>query len=450
MTPARTCALLVAAVAAVYASAFAGTFQFDDFRVIVDNSAVHGWSAWWASMPGIRPLLKASYTLSWVTGGGSALAFHVPNVALHAASACLVFELVRHWTDGSLAMPPARPVRRDGDLAVPLAVALLFALHPAQTEVVTYVSGRSSGLMATLYLASMLAWERARAAGGGRLLGIVSLATFAAALATKETAWTLPFALVLVELTRNGGRLRAAGAAARAHFALLATAALAILALPTYRRMLASAFALRDPVDNLVAQVSAVAYLLANPLLTLHVNIDPVVPRLTGVAWGAVAAALVALLYVGAAGVRRGLVPGFGLLWFFLHLTPTNSLLARDDLANDRQLALAVIGIALAYCSLIRVRLSSRAFAAVTLALALVLGTVTALRNIDYRSEVALWQSSLAADPRNARAWNNLGMAWRAEGRNDEARMAFLRALEIDPAHPQALGNLLELGAALR
>ena len=148
--------------------------------------------------------------------------------------------------------------------------------------------------------------------------------------------------------------------------------------------------------------------------------------------------------------MRRGLVPGFGLLWFFLHLTPTNSLLARDDLANDRQLALAVIGIALAYCSLIRVRLSSRAFAAVTLALALVLGTVTALRNIDYRSEVALWQSSLAADPRNARAWNNLGMAWRAEGRNDEARMAFLRALEIDPAHPQALGNLLELGAALR
>lgn len=445
MTPARACALLVAAVAAAYASAFAGTFQFDDFRVIVDNPAVHGWSAWWASMPGIRPLLKASYTLSWVTGKGSAVAFHVVNVAVHAASACLVFELVRRWTDGSLAMPPAGPLRRDGDLAVPVAVALLFALHPAQTEVVTYVSGRSSGLMAMLYLASMTAWERARAEGGRRLWRVMSLLAFAAALATKETAWTLPFALVLVEVTRNGGRVGAACAAARAHVALLAGAALAILALPPYRRMLASAFALRDPVDNLAAQVSGVAYLLANPLLTLHVNIDPVVPRLTGAAWWAVAAALAALLYVGVSGVRRGLLPGFGLLWFFLHLAPTNSFIARDDLANDRQLALAMIGIALAYCSLIRVRLSPRAFAAVTLALAIVLGTVTALRNLDYRSEVALWQSSLAADPRNARAWNNLGMAWRGEGRADEARMAFVRALEIDPAHPQALGNLLQL-----
>lgn len=450
MTPARARALLVAAVLAAYATAFAGTFQFDDFRVIVDNPAVHAWGAWWASMPGIRPLLKASYTLSWVTGGGAVIAFHLLDVALHAACACLVFEIVRHWTDGSLVMPLARPLRPEASLAVPLAVALLFALHPAQTEVVTYVSGRSSGLMATLYLVSLLAWERDRAAGGVRSLGIASLVAFAGALATKETAWTLPFALLLIELTRNGGRWREAWRASRGHFALLGLAALAILALPTYRRMLASAFALRDPLDNLVAQVSAIAYLMANPLLTLHLNIDPVVPRVTGLAWWAVAAALLALLYAGVSGVRRGLVPGFGLVWLFVHLAPTNSLIARDDLANDRQLALALIGIALAYCSLVYVRLSSRGFAAVTIALAIVLGTVTALRNLDYRSETALWQASLAAEPRNARAWNNLGIAWREAGRSDEARMAFQRALEIDPAHPQALGNLLGLDAARR
>ncbi len=76
-----------------------------DHRVIVDNPRVHDWAAWWASMPGIRPLLKASYTLSWTMGGGAPLAFHAFNVACHAASACLVFALARRWTDGSPVMP---------------------------------------------------------------------------------------------------------------------------------------------------------------------------------------------------------------------------------------------------------------------------------------------------------------------------------------------------------
>lgn len=446
LTPPRACALLVAAVLAAYASAFGGVFQFDDHRVIVDNPRVHDWAAWWASMPGIRPLLKASYTLSWTLGGGSPLAFHVFNVACHAASACLVFALARRWTDASPVMPVASTPPREAMIGLPFAVALLVALHPAQTEVVTYISGRSSGLMALFYLASLLCWERGREHDRPRVWQGASLLLFLAALATKETAWTLPFALLLVEAVRNGRQWRAALRAAQAHLAVLALAMVVILALPTYRRMLAGAFALRDPLANLATQVSGVAYLIVNPLLTLKLDIDATPPLFTGWSWLFVAFALAALLYVGLAGARRGLVVGFGVLWFFLHLVPTNSLIARDDLANDRQLTLAMIGVSLAYCSLTWGRLSRRTFAAVIAALAIVLGTVTALRNLDYRSEVALWQASLTVNPRNARAWNNLGVAWRMEGDIAQARLAFQRALELDPSHPQALGNLLELG----
>ena len=450
MTAARACALVVAAVLAAYATAFGGAFQFDDFRVIVNNPAVHDGAAWWASMPGIRPLLKATYTLSWIAGNGGTVAFHAFNVAVHATSACLVLLLVRHWTDGSVAMLPSGTPVAASPLGVPIAVALIFALHPAQTETVTYISGRSSALMAMFYLGCVLAWERGRAAPSAWRWSALSLGLFAAALAVKETAWTLPFALLLIEFTRNGRHGREAWNATRAHFVVLGVAVVAILALPTYRRMLAAAVALRDPLDNLGAQVSGIAYLLANPLVTLHLNIDPVVPRFTGVTWLLVAAALLLLLWVGIAGVRRGFVTGFGLLWFFLHLAPTNSLIARDDIANDRQLVLALIGIALVYASIVHLRLPRQGFVAVTAALAIVLGTTTALRNLDYRSELALWQASLAADPRNPRAWNNLGMAWRTAGRADEARVAFQRALELDPEHPQALTNLLDLEAASR
>ncbi len=88
-------AALPVAVAIAWANAFPGTFQFDDYAVIVDNPAVQRWTAFVASMPGIRPLLKASYTFSWTVGGGAPTAFVAFNVAVHAANAVLVMLLAR-------------------------------------------------------------------------------------------------------------------------------------------------------------------------------------------------------------------------------------------------------------------------------------------------------------------------------------------------------------------
>ena len=142
--------------------------------------------------------------------------------------------------------------------------------------------------------------------------------------------------------------------------------------------------------------------------------------------------------------LRRQPWVGVGLLWFFLHLLPTNSLLPRNDLANDRQLYLALIGPAwLAVVAL--QRWLPRPAPAVVALLALVLGTATAVRNLDYRSEVALWQATAAHSPNKARAWNNLGYAHQQAGQASAAAVAYRRALTIDPAHVQARSNLMAL-----
>ena len=57
-TALATLAALAALVFAVWWPALGASFQFDDFNVIVGNPRVHSLSAWLASMPGIRPLLK--------------------------------------------------------------------------------------------------------------------------------------------------------------------------------------------------------------------------------------------------------------------------------------------------------------------------------------------------------------------------------------------------------
>ncbi len=414
--------LLFAAALAAYGNAFFGSFQFDDFNVIVRQGAVHSLGAWWDSMPGIRPLLKLSYALSWSAGGGGTYAFHAVNIMLHAANVLLVWQVLRTLFE-------RMGVAGEGFAA--FAAALLFALHPAHTEAVTYLSGRSSSMMAFFYLASLLAYLR----GAPRW---VSPALFLAALATKEVAVTLPFALLLCEAldVRRPFDLRAALRRQALHWGVLGLGLALMAALPRYREMLEASLALRPFADQLALQTGAIARHVGVLILAVPPNIDPQVAAVPPIAGLAVVAAIA----VGCALLRVQPWYALALLWFFLHLAPTNSLLPRLDAVNDRQLYLASIGpLALAGLAL---SLMPRGRVALAAALALVLALGTVLRNRDYRSEVALWTETARLSPGKARAFNNLGFALQQAGRPEEARTAYERALALDPEHVPARINL--------
>ena len=426
MSDRRQFAVIVAATALAYVNALGGTFQFDDYSVIVEQPVVHTWSAWLASMPGIRPLLKASYALSWSLAP-SAWVFIVFNAGCHAANACLVYVLARRWA-AEFHGSATRPAH------MALFTALVFALHPAQTEAVTYIAGRSVSLMALFYLGALCAHQYGRRG--------FSVALFAAAMMVRETAWTLPFALVLIEAAR-GRRGRAMWRAAHWHFALLAACAAGALALPAYRAMLARSLEVRGPLANLSAQVDGIAYLVSHPLLTLRLSIDPEIAICPiGLPWTAVALALALLAAAGFWWLRRRPLAGFAILWFLLQLVPTNSLLARLDLANDRQLYLALTGPALLVAAALAAIRSTRVAALVATGLVIVLGVATILRNRDYVSEVALWEATARTSPGKARVWNNLGYAWHLAGDPDKAVAAYRRALALDPGEYKARANL--------
>jgi protein O-mannosyl-transferase len=176
----------------------------------------------------------------------------------------------------------------------------------------------------------------------------------------------------------------------------------------------------------------------------MRLNFDPdlAVRDAIDVAWLAKLAVIVAVFAFATQQLRRRPWVGFAILWFALALLPTHSLLARLELANDRQLYLAMVGPALAI-GVVLASMRARALGvAAAVGLGLILGFATFVRVSDYSTESRLWSATARASPGNARAWNNLGHALAAQGDADGARSAYEKALAIDPESPRARGNL--------
>ncbi len=438
-TRSRHLGVLICAVLLAYANALRGAFQFDDFKVIVDNPAIRSGSAWLAGAAGIRPLLKASYALNWAVDQGP-LGFHFLNVVLHAANAALLYHVLCRWT----APQPNEGVSKPNAQAAFLA-ALLWALHPVQTEAVTYISGRSLSLMATFYLGSLLAYIRGRVTQDKMLQWGVSPLLFLLAFLTKETAVTLPMTLMLWELTGATKPRPFRGPAV--HWVALGGVGLLLALHGDYRRLLSFGFQQRSLLDNLRSQIHGATWLLVKLPWPHPLNIDPVLPVFHRWTWGLAAelALLLGFLALGIWSVRRRPWLAFGILWAFLHLVPTNSVVPRLDLVNERQLYLASVGPLLVLSIGLSGMGPSRLGRAAIGGLILLLGLLTVVRNQDYRTEIALWESSLHAQPDNPRALNNLGTAYGAAGNYEGAMRSYREALRLKPDYEMPRRNLAVL-----
>lgn len=448
-------ALLLLAIGAAYANALGASFQFDDWDVIVRDARVQDLAAWWRAMPGIRPLLKLTYALDHTMGFG-VVGFHATNVAIHGLASLAALTLTRrlvarHRSGATEDDAPLESVR-----FVSLVAALVFALHPVQTEAVTLVNGRSSALSTALAFASLLLWSRSNQTHGTRAQAgrAFSLVAMVLALGVKETAVVVPL-VVGVWVATTPGFVHPWREALRAS-ALHGVTALACLgaaaALPAYRDLVETSLATRSPLENVVAQLHTLGPRL-RPLVDFEaLNSDPALEASTRLDAGTLAAGVVVATLLASALVvrRRHPLATFAVAWTFVWLAPTSSFLARLDLVNDRQWYAALLGPAILFglaADSLRRRLESRrsrwaGAASFVALLVLGLGFATHARNRVYADEVVFWQDVVRKSPGNARAYNNLGIAQAERCALAKAREAWRRALELDPGHVRAAVNL--------
>jgi hypothetical protein len=433
------------------------SFQFDDFNVIVNNPVVHDLAHWRADLTtGIRPLLKLTYTIDWQRGDGSPHVFHQTNLLIHAVNALLVWRLA-HQFSRSTHQRPCHQIQ-----SIALLSALIFALHPIHSEAVIYISGRSSALMAMFYLAGLCIYahattqtERPNAHPGLRYLSLHLLVPicFILALLTKETAITFPAALLLWDICLKR-RIRDALPCQTLCWLLLGIGTLLVLGHNGYFAHLERSITANSLSGNLASLSLGTLWLLRQWLLPLWLNIDPDLPQLHEFNTASLFALSLLILFSIQAYRLRHRYPAvlFATGWLLLHLLSLHLLAPRLDIVNERQMLLAGWPLALLLATQLVTHLNAthlKRTATILLSIALIL---TAWRNLDYASEVSLWQSTAQNSPNKPRVFNNLGYALaqrNAPGDQTAAYAAYQHAMTLDPNFERARWNLHQLKASL-
>jgi Flp pilus assembly protein TadD len=192
--------VLVVAGALAYATSLSGPFLYDDQTAIVTNAQIRTLSplAVPLSPPrdtpvAGRPVVNLSFAANYAIGGLDVTSYHVTNVALHLLVALALFGVVRRTLHLST-VSPALAERADG---LALACALVWVLHPLNTEVVNYVVQRTESMMALCYLTTLYCALRAGASPQASIWWMAAVAACAAGMASKESMVTAPL-MVLV------------------------------------------------------------------------------------------------------------------------------------------------------------------------------------------------------------------------------------------------------------
>jgi len=456
-------------VIAAYANTFSVPFLFDDAGAIRDNESIRQlWPPWAVLSPpsgltvGGRPLSNLTFAFNHAAGGFNVAGYHAVNLGIHVLAALVLFGLLRRTFQ---LRPPLSGSARPLPAAAPaFLAALIWALHPLQTESVTYLVQRVESLaglftLLTLYCfirGASITTESTEVTGkhetslcvrcGENAWFVLSVVSCLLGMASKEVAVAAPILVFLYDRAFISGSFRAAWRRHRAlHLALTATwIPLAFLVAGTAGRGGTAGFGAGISWSAYaLTQCAAVPHYLLLSLWPSPLVFDygmTVAPRAAALLPGATL--LLALAAGTLVALRRNAPLGFAGAAFFLLLAPSSSIVpvATQAMAEHRMyLALAA---AAGFATAGLFRIAGRMAVPVLLAAAAGFGWLTHQRNADYRSDLAIWSDTAAKCPGNPRAHSCLGFALLESGDAAQAIAHYRQAIALKPDFAEAHNNL--------
>jgi tetratricopeptide (TPR) repeat protein len=456
--------LIIFATSLVYSNSLRGDFLYDDLYDIIENTSIQKLlplkEVFMINRGGKlnilnRPVVNLSFAISYAMGGMKPFYFHLMNLVIHIFSGLALLGIVRR----ALTLPNLRSLYGDNIPLISLLIAIIWTIHPLQTESVTYMTQRFESLMGCFSLVSLYCAIRVGDSEHPLRWSLLSACSCLLALLSKEVAASIPLLILLFDRAFMAGSFKEAWRSRRPLYLglLVAWCCFAWVQLQAQGRAQWAGFGLPMPWWR---------YALSQPGVILHylrLAIWPH-PLCIDYMWRpakTLAAILPGTLVIG--GLFLGTVfalfrkPGLGFLGaaFFLILAPTSSFMPLADLAVEHRmylpLAPVVAALVLGCYQLILllqkqqwipwVRTRPLVLGVVAMALA-TLGMLTYLRNVDYLSQFNIWGDTVRKAPTNPRGHLNYGSALKNKGFIDEAIIEYEKAIQLAPRIPMAYTNL--------
>ncbi len=431
-------ALLLLVVVVVYANGLHGEFAYDDKVEVIGNRTIRVLERWRLilSYNESRPITLFSYALNFRYAEYEPFTYHLVDLALHAVNAGLALLL---GTSIAQLREHPRP------LWTGLAAALLWAVHPMNTEAVSYVTGRSEQLTATWVFLALWLWTHWSSEGDWRSLAGAWLAAALGAF-TKEVALVLPVAFLLVDLLLTRRPVRWIG-----HLPGVAgLCAVFWYRYETYGFLITEGPAQRELGVQLWTEAEVVLRYLQLSVLPIGQSVFHDHPE-TGATLRSVSAGVFLIGATALALWRRHPIYSTAWLLFLLVLAPSSSFVALKETMAEHRVHISLWAVCLAFSWGLS-SLPLRRFQGTVLVLAVVLGALTVRRNQVWATEVSLWDDATQKNPNSAEAWYGYGDALflagdagdprRADRQLEESAKAYRRATELAPKNTNAWNNL--------
>jgi len=408
-----------------YLSSFRGGFLLDDISEIVANPAMgmpfRPWEAMFVGhvLPA-RPLPYLTFALHHTVDGTNAFDYHLVNLIIHGMAAFAVAALA------TVAFRSPRMATRWGPRGCWLAtiIATTWAVHPLNTQAVTYIYQRIESLAGMLMLVSLACFAVATRSGWSPRWAAACIACAAAAMASKETAVVLPLLIAIYDWTFVAETTNDLWQRRRFYLYLAATWAVLVAVLIGNGRAY-------QEFDT--PRTGVLSYALTQPSVIMHylrlacwpvgqcIDYDwPVASPSVRTLASVLTVAGAVIVTVRGLWQRRPWAAPAAL--FFLGLAPTSSAFPVAALVNEHRMYMPLVGvISLAVCgaTMICDRMGAGLILRAGLTAVVVGGLMilTDARNRLYESPFALWQDTLRQNPTNPRV--NAALAGLTLGNGD-------------------------------
>ena len=467
----------------LYSPAWNGPFIFDDEPHIPNNPHIRLeqltlqglWDAGFESPARNRPVANISFALNYYVHQYSTFGYHVVNVVIHVIAGVLLFVFIRLTlmipffrrrpfradSIGAEAPPTVEITHADEQTAtfIALAAALIWLVHPIQTQAVSYIVQRMTSMAALFYLLAFVFYIKGRLiqdAGWKRYLCYAGTAVSGLlAVGSKEIAITLPFFIVLYEwyFFRDLDRTWL-----KKGLIFLGISLVVLVPLGLYFtkgdpfRLFTHGYVGHDftMTERVITQWRVVVHYLS--LLVFphpgRLNLDYAFPysqslfspSTTFLSLGFLSFLFILAIYLA----HRHRVLSFCILWYLGNLVLESSVIGLEMVYEHRNylpsmlvfLAAVLVGYRFLYQKWRLVTLG-------ILCLMLILFSFwTYQRNHIWADDLLLWQDTVAKSPNKARSHYGLGVILSDRGMSDEAIRHFQRTVEIHPDYDLAHNNL--------